>query len=339
MYVSMKIRLAVEANFRYSPREFGGLSSIRRLASARLRTAMDRFNVKYAPFLLIGLLLQVAALGCGSLGVSMKNAEGVRFYEQGRYDQAALTFQEAAAMEPGDEEAKYNLATTYHKLSNIHESDAEQAIEYRQAAIDGYLACLAQDSNNAYARRGITVLMLEEGRIDEAERQLLDWSTAEPYSPEPEIQLARLYFETERYEQAMEQLVRANAIDNQNPRVYAAMGQIYELEGNSLQALYNYRRSLERKSQQPDLITRIRAIEAELASTSVPVDQQSPNESALAPEATLLVESGASSGETLSSDASTEPLLPEISAEPAPIVANLPRWTHAGSSGMGAHRY
>ena len=291
---------------------------------------MERFDVKHGLFLLIGLSL-VSALGCGSLGVSAKNAEGVRFYEQGRYDEAVQTFQEAAAMEPGDGEARYNLATTYHKLGNIHGTGAERTTEYRQAAHDGYMACISQDPSDLYARRGLTVFLLESGRIDEAEQALLNWSTADPFSPEPEIQLARLYFETDRYEQSMEQLVRANAIDNQNPRVYAAMGQIYEREGDAVQALYNYRRSLERKSQQPDLLDRIRAIEAGVASTSSPTDQPSPSETALAPADAPPSSDG--------SDISTDPLLPEISAEPAPIVASLPSWMQSGSTGMGSHRY
>ncbi len=94
-------------------------------------------------------------IGCGDL----RNAEGVRLYQQARYQDALREFQGTAYDDPNNADAYYNLAMTYHRIGRLEHSQADlnQAECY-------YNQCLDRDPNHTECYRGLAVLLAQEGR-------------------------------------------------------------------------------------------------------------------------------------------------------------------------------
>lgn len=202
-----------------------------------------------------------ATLACLATGCKMmaqpQNAEGVRLYQQGQYQQAINRFHSAIAADDRNPDGFYNLASTYHRLWKVNgrNEDAEQAESY-------YQQCLARDSNHRECRRGFAVLLTENNRSDEAFRMLERWSNENPVSAEPKVELARLSQEAGNKDAARNYLHAAIEADPYNAQAWAASGRLYEDAGNTNQALANYERSLQKDSFQPELVARVNSLRA-----------------------------------------------------------------------------
>ena len=169
----------------------------------------------WPPGSLCGLAISALATssGCSSMASQAANVEGVRLYQQGNYQQASDRFQQAIAQDPTSPEGYYNLAASLHKTGTLYNRPAD----LQQAEVL-YNQCLERDPNHADAHRGLAVLLNETNRQPEAFRLLNSWAAANPKSPEPKIELARLLEETGQTEQAKTQLVDALTIDPHNAR-------------------------------------------------------------------------------------------------------------------------
>ena len=199
------------------------------------------------------------AAGCGSLTSQSMNAEGVRLFEQARYQEAADRFHEAINDDPKDADGYYNLASAYHRLGTINksESDLKQAEHY-------YQMCQDRHPNHADCHRGMAVLLIEQGRKEEAFQGLVDWAEREPTLAAPRIELARLHEEFGDKKQAKDYLLEAIALDHDNVRALAALGKLREQSGNTAQALADYQRSLWYDRFQPEVAARVSALKAAL---------------------------------------------------------------------------
>ncbi len=228
---------------------------------------MSKRHAAAAWFGVAGLLLFIA--GCGGITASGRNAEGVRMFQQAQYDQALRQFQEASYADPTNADAYYNLAATYHRLGKVNnqQGDLEKAETY-------YNLCLDRNRNHADCYRGLAVLLAEQGRTQEAFRLVEGWVSQQPGAADAKIELARMCQEFGDSNAAKERLVEALTIQPDNARALAALGKLREDSGDTAQALANYQRSFWYDSHQPQVASRISALQSTLNPYVVP---QSPN--------------------------------------------------------------
>lgn len=212
----------------------------------------------------------LAAAGCGSVASRGLNAEGVRLFDQTRYDEAMQQFQKAVAENPTDADGYYNLAATYHRLGMLNQrpSDLKQAEHY-------YHMCLDQDPDHAECHRGLAVMLVEQGKGDEAFRLLQTWADRKPSAAEPKIELARLHEEFGDRATAQDYLVNAITQDPGNARAFAALGRLREQSGDTLQALADYEQSLKADRFQGGVQQRVASLRSRMnpgipAAPSVP---------------------------------------------------------------------
>jgi Tfp pilus assembly protein PilF len=206
--------------------------------------------------MLAGSILTVGT-GCTRISAQGKNSEGVHLFNQARYLESLEQFQTASYRDPENADAYYNLAATYHRLGTIHR-DSEQWTQ----AEHYYNQCLDKDENHTACYRGLAVLLIEEGRRDEAFRLLQGWVDRQPNLADARIELARLHEECGNRESAKEHLLEAVSIDHQNARALAALGNLREQSGEYAQALSNYRESLRYDRFQDDLAARVAALQS-----------------------------------------------------------------------------
>jgi tetratricopeptide (TPR) repeat protein len=111
------------------------------------------------------------------------------------------------------------------------------------------------------------VLLVEEGRTQDAFTLVQNWEARNPSLAAPKIELARLYDESGNKAVAKQELTEALAVDPNNARALAALGKLREESGETAQALANYQRSLAINRYQPMVAQRVAALQSGLAGT------------------------------------------------------------------------
>ena len=194
--------------------------------------------------------------GCGGFNAQGRNSDGVKLFQQARYQEAAKEFQEATYADPNNADGYYNLAATYHRIGKVEhrQADLDQAETY-------YNLCLDRNANHTECYRGLAVLLAEQGRTEEAFRLIEGWVQRQPGVADAKIELARLNDEFGNRQAAKEHLIEALAIQPDNPRALTALGKIREDAGDAGQALANYQRSLLQDNHQPQVASRVSALQ------------------------------------------------------------------------------
>jgi tetratricopeptide (TPR) repeat protein len=225
-------------------------------------------------------LLANALTGCGWMSTG-ENSEGVRLFQQGYYDSAASDFRQAMQNDPNNPDSYYNLAAYYHRQGKLQQKPADiaQAESY-------YRQCLDRNPNHVECRRGLAVLLVEQGRSEEAFKMMEDWSTEDPTSPAPKTELARMFEEFGDKKSATEYLTAALTISPNDPRALAALGRIREESGDANQALANYQRALMVDHNQPELAQRVSALQ-QAGVTGAPYTSAGGTRLVAAPDATF----------------------------------------------------
>lgn len=241
-----------------------------------------------------GLLIAVACgglSGCGNFSAAGKNAEGVRMFQQARYDEALRLFQQARYDDPSNADAHYNIAATLHEMAMRN-----QRLEDVQQAEHAYRMCLDRNPNHREAYRGLAVLLSRQGRTNEAFALLQGWAEQQPSSADARIELARLCDETGRKPLAENLVLQALSIEPNNPRALTALGKLREESGRHAEALAAYQRSYAADDRQSELPTRIASLQTVLpapAWAAGPGSQPLPNSAG--PAAAVAGRPGASS--------------------------------------------
>ncbi len=218
-------------------------------------------NRHFAGFACLFVIFSFTLAGCSSFTAGGKNADGVRLYQQGQYQAAIQKFQEAANANPNDPDAAYNMGRVYHRLATVNNDpkSADQAEQFYRMAID-------RDSNHAEAHRGLAVFYVEQGQSNRAFDLLGEWAMRRSDVADPRIELARLHEEFGDKDAALEQLLEAHSIDNRNARTLAALGRLRDEAGERAQALDNYSKSLELDRFQPEVASRVTALQSDISS-------------------------------------------------------------------------
>lgn len=217
----------------------------------------NRFNPRRWPQR--ALLLAVPLLvGCQMASHGL-NSEGVRLHAQGDYQNASKRFLQAVANDPNNADGYYNLAATYHSLGKVtgRQADLLQAENF-------YNQCLDRDPDHTDCYRGLAVLLAETNRSDASFRLLDGWIARNPTSADAKVELARLRDEFGNQEAAKQLLLAALNTDPNNARALTALGKIREDQGEHLQAIANYERSLQLNQMQPQVATRVAAMHSAL---------------------------------------------------------------------------
>jgi tetratricopeptide (TPR) repeat protein len=208
-----------------------------------------------AGFLFMAALLS-SLTGCGSLVAEQRNAQGVKYFQQGQYTEALREFHEATYADPRNGDGYYNLAATYHRMGREGRSvaDLKQAEKF-------YNDCLDRNPSHIDCHRGLAVLLIDEGQKDAAFRLVQGWVDREPRSADAKVELARLSDEFGNRQAAQDCLVEAIEAQPDNARALTALGKIRDDAGDKTQALANYQLSLARDSRQPQVASRVAALQ------------------------------------------------------------------------------
>jgi tetratricopeptide (TPR) repeat protein len=221
--------------------------------------------------LAVGLCL-AGASGCGGLAARGRNAEGVRLFDQARYQEAIGQFQLAVTYDPNNADGYYNLGAAHHRLGVLTQDPSEfaQAEHY-------YNQCLDRQENHRQCYRGLAVLLVEQERSEEAFRLIEGWAERDPASPEPKIELARLFEEFGDRQAAKQRLLEALSADPQNARALAALGKLREQAGERALALNDYQQSLWHDRFQPEVAARVAALQSAVGPSPMTTGGGSPD--------------------------------------------------------------
>ena len=188
--------------------------------------------------------------------------QGKLLFEQGQYAQAITQFHAAVENNPRNADAWYNLGATYYFVGKQQRNSA-----WLQQAEQLYRQALAADPNHADSWRGLTALLVENGRASEAMQLVQNWRVNMPRSAEPVVELARMYSEAGNRNQATQLLVDALNIDPNNARALKAMGKMREDSGELQLALQNYIRSYQANNLQSDVAEKIAMLQGTIRTT------------------------------------------------------------------------
>ena len=183
--------------------------------------------------------------GCGAPNGFVHNTMGTRNFKSGNYAEASRYFKMAAADNPRKPAYLHNVASAMSKQGNT--AGAEQV--YRQV--------LDIDPMHQPSYHSLAKLLKEQGRDGEAHDLMTAWADTQPYIPEPQIELAWLNRETGNHAASEENLRQALQVDPSNSTALAHLGQVYQDQGRSSEAVAMYRRSLYQNWHQPDVKGRV----------------------------------------------------------------------------------
>ncbi len=225
-----------------------------------MNNSRSLFRFRSSSPALAATLIWLCTTGC-AWTAHTDNIAGVGFFEQGNYAAATQKFQRAIEADPNDPDSYYNLAATYHRQGKLAQQQAQRQAQYQQAETYYHL-CLDRSPDHRDCYRGLAVLLVEEGRADDAFSLLQRWGERSPSSPEPKVELARLFQEFGDKQASQAHLQDALSIAPDNPRALAALGKLREESGDPTQALAVYQRSLAANHFQPEVAARVASLQA-----------------------------------------------------------------------------
>jgi tetratricopeptide (TPR) repeat protein len=146
-------------------------------------------------------------------------------YQQNRFDLAIAAFQEVLRRDPGNLKAQNNLG-----LSLEAKNEVDAALEaYRKAvSIDERLP---QHSEQPYLNLG--ALLAKSGHADDALPLLTRAAAIAPASAKVRYQLAKSYFDLNRFEDARREAEKAAGLDPAESSNHYLLGRIYQRSGKA----------------------------------------------------------------------------------------------------------
>jgi tetratricopeptide (TPR) repeat protein len=180
------------------------------------------------------------------------NDLGVQQFQKGEFDRAREDFQTALTLLPDNSALLYNIGQCFDHLGQ-----SDQAEQY-------YRLCLRQQPNEADCRHALNVLLLQRGRMLEAQQMTQDWLARESKLSAAYAEDGWLYQQQDDPDRAIKRYQQALFHDPRNTLALVGMGQVYEekLKRPSF-ALKLYQTALEYDPHQPDLVKRVNRLRKE----------------------------------------------------------------------------
>jgi tetratricopeptide (TPR) repeat protein len=207
------------------------------------------------------VLCALSAGGCRMVSQG-RNVDGVRYFQQGQYPVALQRFDAALTIDPRNADTYYNKAAVYHRMGL---AGRDQNLLTQAESL--YNQCLDLNPDHVDCHRGLAVLLCETGRSDKSFALLQNWTARSPQNAEARVELARLYEESGNAANAELALNDALRLDMRNWRAHAALGRLKEQAGDLPQALQNYQLAYSINRFQPELQTRIAALQSRVSPT------------------------------------------------------------------------
>lgn len=201
------------------------------------------------------LLAAAAFVGCTTTAqerVKAYNEDGIQLYRQGKYHDAAESFEAALAWDREDPGLLYNLGECYAQLGN-----GPKAIHY-------YNECLQRVPDHTACRHALVVALVRNGRRPDAIRLVQGWMQSEPDNLDAMIEDAWLWRNEGNLPNAKLRLEQVLEKEPKHDRALIELAQVYEAINRPERALVLYERSLQRNPQQPEVASRVNFILAKL---------------------------------------------------------------------------
>ena len=196
------------------------------------------------------------------------NLQGKRFYNQGNFNGALASFQQALRRDPTNADSHYNIGAVYQKYAK-----QTRNLQWLTQAEQYFRNAIQLNAQHTEAHRSLAVLLVETKRQNHAFDLIRTWQARFPTSPEPLIELARLHEEFGDQPRAVQYLADAIGLDGQNSRAHRSLGVLREKQGQYHLALDNYIRSYQANNLQPDVATKIATLQTRLRTAGIPQSQ------------------------------------------------------------------
>jgi tetratricopeptide (TPR) repeat protein len=203
-----------------------------------MRTRFRSVSVGMLPAVL-GLSLVVS--GCGKYSISALSAkkevmEAHEAYKGSRWLEAAQKYESAISSDPTLRGARFFLANSYDNLYKPSRAGEAENDAYMKKAIEWYKNAAEQEPDPIYRQRSMQYLVAAYGP-----EKLNDPAAAEPIvkrmiemDPSEYVnytELAKIYENAGRYDEAEATLVKAREVKPKEPAVYAALSAFYNRQG------------------------------------------------------------------------------------------------------------
>lgn len=200
-----------------------------------------------------------SSVGC-RMSANGNNVDGVRQLQMGNYYGAIDEFRQAMALDPGNADAYYNLAATYHEMGK--QTSDRTLLDQAEGL---YHQCLDLNPDHVDCHRALAVLLVQTERPESAFTLLQRWTMRSQRTADARIELARLHEEFGDKEAATRYLTEALELDPQSARAWTALGRLREQQGQLAQALSNYQHAYNLNNFQPGVANRIATLQRDLS--------------------------------------------------------------------------
>jgi tetratricopeptide (TPR) repeat protein len=154
-------------------------------------------------------------------------------YQQNRFDQAIAAFQEVVRRDPGNERAQYNLGLSLEAKNQV------------EGALGAYHEAIKLDEDatvhDEQPYLDLGSLLAKSGWTEEAIPFLVRASAIAPDSGKIRYQLAKAYFDVNRFEEARREAEKAVGVDPGESSNHYLLGRIYQRSGKSELAAEQFR--------------------------------------------------------------------------------------------------
>jgi tetratricopeptide (TPR) repeat protein len=200
------------------------------------------------------LLMTASLSGCADENqerLRAFSANGLDLFERGDYDHARLCFESALKLKPDDPDLLYDIGQCYDRRG-----DAKQAEQF-------YNDCLGVAPNHAPCHHALAVLLLRQGRRQEADNLIEGWLAREPKLADAYVEDGWRLRQDGDLLAAQGRLQQALDLDPHNVRGLIEMGILYEELSWPARALDAYQQALRLDPNQPEVAQRIVRLKAQ----------------------------------------------------------------------------